>query len=49
MSEILPKLIKLLPYLSTTIEMLINAFIDKFAQTSEEVSFFYKSLSEGFK
>jgi hypothetical protein len=29
--------------------MLIDAFIEKFACTSEEVSFFYKTFSEEFK
>ncbi|CAI2376764.1 unnamed protein product [Moneuplotes crassus] len=46
--EILPKMIKMLPYLPKPLEMLISTFIDKFVATGEAVSFFYKSFVDEF-
>ena len=37
--EILPKMIKMLPFLPKPLEMLICTFIDKFVATGEDVSF----------
>ena len=47
--EILPKLINLLNVLETTIDMLINAFIDKFAERLDDVSKFYAIFTKEFE
>lgn len=46
--ELLPKMIKALPLLTKTLEMLITTFIDKFVATGEDVAFFYKTFTEEF-
>ncbi|CDW82096.1 UNKNOWN [Stylonychia lemnae] len=47
--EILPKLIKMLPYLTTSIDMLLKAFIERFAIDTESISQFYKIFIEEFQ
>ena len=47
--ELLPKMIRALPLLTKTLEMLINTFIDKFVATGEDVAFFYKTFTDEFK
>eukprot|EP00347_Sterkiella_histriomuscorum_P002617 403367450 len=47
--EILPKLVKMLPYLTSSIDMLLKAFIERFAIDTESISQFYKIFMEEFQ
>jgi hypothetical protein len=46
--EIIPKLVKMLPYLQSSIDMLLRAFIDRFAVDNESIAAFYRIFLDEF-
>ena len=47
--EIVPKMVKMLPHLSSSIDMLLRAFIDRFATDNESIAAFYRIFLDEFQ